>query len=301
MIKNITSFTLVDNQQTQHDLLTQALDPEMTTLDIELHEHLEAKKFVPSQTPVMYQAGWSAPISDDMVVTIGGNMLFKFSERKRNVPAAMVNDEFETAYADKGLTPSEARRAKVQIKEALAETVPPITVHTWCWWDTVSGMFYVDTASAKQAETVLTYLRKTLGSFPAEPMSMCVNQLTAWLSGESNPLRDMLDVAEFRLGSECAVTDDGSKVAFTGIDLPDEEVQRYIDHRGFDAMKTGLVWQDQLSFVLNDAFVISKLTMIDAMKADADGDEDDDTVVSEFALLSLEIRRMMNRLIPLCS
>ena len=162
-------------------------------------------------------------------------------------------------------------------------------------------MFYIDTPSAKQSEIVLTYLRKTLGSFPVEPSPMCVTQLTAWLSGESNPLRDMLDVAEFRLGSECVVTDDGSKVAFTGIDLPDEEVQRYIDHRGFDVMKAGLVWQDQLSFVLNDSFVISKLTMIDAMKADADGDEDDDTIVSEFALMSLEVRRLMSDLSALCS
>ena len=112
-------------------------------------------------------------------------MLFKFSERKRNVPAAMVNDEFETAYADKGLTPSEVRRAKVQIKEALAETVPPITVHTWCWWDTVSGMLHIDTASAKQAEIVLTYLRKTLGSFPVEPMKGCAQTLTVMLRAES--------------------------------------------------------------------------------------------------------------------
>ena len=64
-------------------------------------------------------------------------------------------------------------------------------------------------------------------------------------------------------------------------------------------MKVGLVWEDKLSFVLNDQRVISKFTMLDTLKGEVD--EDEDLLVTEFALMSMETRRLMLGLSALCS
>ena len=161
--------------------------------------------------------------------------------------------------------------------------------------DTTLGVIAVDTSSRKNAESVVSEIRRALGSFPALPVNAEVAPraiLTGWLAGD--PLPDGLS-----LGDECELrdpTDTGAVVKVQRMDLSGDEIARHLE-AGKQATRLALVLDDHVSFVLGEDLVVRKFKLLDGA-VDQLESTDRDFVAAEldarFALMAGEFKRLFN-------
>ncbi len=230
--------------------------------------------------------------ADDAVwLTVGGE--------DRLLPAAVVNDLLAKKLA--GMEQREGRRpgsrVRKRIKQDLVhELLPRAFVRPSridATLDLGHGLCIVDTASRKQAETVVSQLRHALGSFPALPLNAEVSPravLTGWIAGE--PLPDGL-----ALGEECELKDaaeQGAIVKCQRQDLQAEEIAHHLES-GKQVTRLALVLDDHLSFVLGEDLVLRKLKFLDGAVDQLEGTDPEDVrgeLDARFALMAAELKRL---------
>lgn len=289
--KNITLLTLPDD------------------FDIGLPEleHALAARPLRSPGPLeMETRGFVSPFSrDDAAMTHGtdGAALFCLGEDSRLLPASVLNEALAERIKDHeaktGRKPG--KRLRIEFREAvLGELLPRAFIkrsRTAAYLDLRRNLLVVDSASDTAAEAVATALRDALGSFPARPL-FCEASLhllmSEWLIAGRLP-------DGFEFGDECELKDpsDHAMVArFRNHDLTAEEV---VEHArcGKQVTQLGLIFDGRIGFVLDAKMKLRKLRFLDvvAEQIDAQDVADADSLLdAEFALMSLELRRLFARL-----
>jgi len=190
-------------------------------------------------------------------------------------------------------------RTRKRLKDELITELLPRAfvrpVRTDALIDTQSGVIAVDTSSRKSAESVVSEVRRALGSFPALPLNAEVAPraiLTGWIAGD--PLPDGLS-----LGDECELrdpTDTGAVVKIQRMDLSGNEIAKHLE-AGKQATRLALTLDDHVSFVLGEDLIVRKFKLLDGAVDQLEASDSDDIVAefgARFALMAGEFKRLFN-------
>lgn len=219
------------------------------------------------------------------------------------LPPAVLNDALRRKVqriADEEGRKVGGRERKRIREDLLTELLPRAFVQqarTAAYADTRDGWLVIDTASRKQAESVLTQWREALGSFPAVPLAPEEGPrvlMTDWLANGKLP-------AGLALGDECELRDpataSGAVIRARRQDLDAEEVKEHL-RNGKQVFALGLVFDDRLSFVLGEDLTVRKLRFLDVV-LDEMGDSQQDAEAEANAtwyLMTAELRRLLDKL-----
>ena len=206
-------------------------------------------------------------------------------------------EEFEE---QQGFKPG--RKAMKELKEAIERELLPRaftrikTVRAWI--DAHSNMIAIDTPSAARAEDVICALIDALDIHPRmidteRSAGSCMND---WLAAGDAPVG-------FTIDRDCelrAITDEHASVRYKR--LPIADVEEIADHlaAGKNAVSLALTFDDRVSFMLTDRMQLKRLAFLDIVQEQAEkaAAEDQRTVeASDLAIMSSELRRMINALI----
>ena len=234
-------------------------------------------------------------VGDCLWLTVGGE--------QRLLPPAVVNEA-----VNQRLAKSESRegrrpggRARRRLREEVVLSLLPRAfvkpLRTDAYLDRGLRVLFIDTASRRQAEAVVSELRHALGSFPALGLNAEVSPrgvLTAWIAGEVLP-------EGWALGEECELRDPaerGAVVKCQHQDLGAEEIARHLE-AGKQVSRLALVVDERVSFVLGEDLVLRKLKFLDAAVESLETTERDSLAAeldARFALMSAELKRVFPRL-----
>ena len=215
------------------------------------------------------------------------------------LPGAVVNDLLQKKLASieekEGRKPGGRTRKRLK-DELIMELLPRAfvrPVRTDALIDTQTGVIAVDTSSRKSAESVVSEVRRALGSFPALPLNAEVAPraiLTGWLAGDALP--DGL-----ALGDECELrdpTDTGAVVKIQRMELSGEEIGKHLE-AGKQVARLALVLDDHVSFVLGEDLVVRKFKLLEGAVDQLESTDREDVAAeldARFALMAGEFKRL---------
>jgi len=265
----------------------------------------ETRGFVPViDRPVLAESDLIGdPYPPQMSRTVASSTLIAFATNTRLLPASILQDAVaklcQKHEAEHGRRPG--KRLRNQFREqALGELLPRAFIkrsRVGAYWDATSRLLVIDSASDKHAEAVASAVRDALGSFPARPLAIEAPLsllMSEWLISGSLP-------PGFELGDEVQLkdpSDHASVVRGTHHDLSADEIREHA-RCGKQVTQLGLIFEGRIGFVLDAKLKLRKLSFLDivAEQLDAqDGADPDHILDAEFALMSLELRRLFARL-----
>ena len=235
----------------------------------------------------------SHAMHDALWVTVGGE--------DKLLPGAVVNDLLQKKLA--AIEEQEGRkpggRTRKRLKDELVTELLPRAfvrpVRSDALLDTTLGVIAIDTSSRKNAESVVSEIRRALGSFPALPVNAETAPraiLTGWIAGDALP--DGLS-----LGDECELrdpSDSGAVVKIQRMELVGDEINKHLE-AGKQVTRLALVLDDHVSFVLGEDLVVRKFKLLDGAVDQLESTDRDDIAAeldARFALMAGEFKRLFN-------
>ena len=232
-------------------------------------------------------------IHDALWLTVGGE--------DKILPGAVVNDLLQKKLA--AIEEKEGRkpggRTRKRLKDELVTELLPRAfvrpVRSDALLDTTLGVIAIDTSSRKNAESVVSEIRRALGSFPALPVNAETAPraiLTGWIAGDALP--DGLS-----LGDECELrdpSDSGAVVKIQRMELVGDEINKHLE-AGKQVTRLALVLDDHVSFVLGEDLVVRKFKLLDGAVDQLESTDRDDIAAeldARFALMAGEFKRLFN-------
>ena len=232
-------------------------------------------------------------LHDALWLTVGGE--------DKLLPGAVVNDLLQKKLAS--IEEKEGRkpggRTRKRLKDELVTELLPRAfvrpVRTDALIDRELGVIAVDSSSRKNAESVVSEVRRALGSFPALPVNAEVAPraiLTGWLAGD--PLPDGLS-----LGDEVELRDPadaGAVVKIQRMELVGDEIAKHLE-AGKQVTRLALLLDDHVGFVLGEDLVVRKFKLLDGAVDQLESTERDDIAAeldARFALMAGEFKRLFN-------
>lgn len=239
------------------------------------------------------------------LVHVGGEfLLIATRKEERILPGSAVRDavteKVEAIEADQ--MRKVYKKERDQIKDEVIQAFLPraFVRRSSCFAaiDTKNGLIIVNSASARNAEDLLSTLREVIGSLPVRPLTVRVNPcatLTDWVKTQK-PAADFytLDACELR-----DMHEDGGMVRCTQQDLTGDELQTHLAS-GKQVTKLSVAWQDKLSFTLDERLNIRRLKFEDILKdqAQADGGEEAlGQLAASFTLMMLTLEKFVPALV----
>ena len=275
----------------------------------ELEAALEGSAFNPCGSLDLQSRGWVPPMGKEgmqLVHSAGGVHLLCMREESKILPSSVIKEVLEERIAEREEKESRKirKREKEQLKEEiLFELLPRAftrTKQTFGYIDTNSGWLVVDSGSWKHAEAFTEHLREALGTLPiAPPATTDAPQsiLTDWLENDNVP-------ADIELGEEAVFEDpqtEGCEVRCKRQDLQAEEIKAHIKS-GKRIRRIAMTWADRMSCMIDADYSVKRLKFSDVVKESA-GDRDTDSYAerfdADFTLLTLEVRKLLPRLMEL--
>lgn len=269
-----------------------------------LEAQLANKSFRPCGPVETATLGWSTPLGEDttaLVHGMSGCLLLCARKQERLLPSAAVAEAVDErineveAREARDIGRPERRRIKEQVVNEMLPRAFTRSRRTLLYIDTLSGWLVVDSASERQAEDLVSLLRKTLGSLPAKPAAAArpvSDIMTTWLlTGESPTDFTPADTCELRDPQEGA-----GVIRCSGQDLGSEEILNHL-RAGKRVVKLALDWDQRLNFVLADDLSLKRLRYDTSLLDENDeGQEPADRLDAEFAIMALQLRELIARL-----
>ena len=246
--------------------------------------------------------GWESPApeaGEQLARRVNGADLLRLRSQSRVLPAAAVNEELETRIADyrqrMGEDPSgrEKRRLKAEVRDELLPKSMLKSDRIWGFVDIASKVVGIDSAQPSMAERFERRLKAAFGDLDLDPLqfeSPVGEFLTAMFLGDAPP--------KFTLGHECrmqAAGDEVSTVRWANFDLTDSTIRRHVVD-GMRLTHLGLVYDNVMSFVLDENGVITKLKFLGMDDAPDDDNEPLARLDAEFVLLTGSLRALLKDL-----
>lgn len=252
--------------------------------------------------------GFAPPLKGDsaMSYSVDGLIYALHQETSRLLPGPVVNEaveaRVETLETEQGR--KIGRRERSEIKDQVVfELLPQAFTrsrYTGVLIDLQRGRVWVDTASDKRAEQVVSALREALGTLPVTPLAAQqapAALLTQWL-------RDPKTLpANLTLGDRCELqdTEDAQAVVrCTAMDLRTDEILAHLD-AGMQVTKLNLCWDDALEFDVTSQLAIKRIQPLDRINDSLESMDTEDAVAELQARLALQggaLRQLMSGLYP---
>ncbi len=275
----------------------------------ELEQKLQPASFRPCAPHEESSFGWTPPIGKmhaPLVHSSNGFIMLCGKKEERVLPTAVINEMTQERIADaedkQGHKLSKKERAAIK-DELVFELLPKAFTFSrkiFAYIDTLNGFIVVDSASAKSAEDLLSYLRKTLGSLPAQPLTTVEKPgavMTTWLIDQASPSDiNVEDECELRSPEEA-----GAIIRCKRHDLTLPEIKNHLDS-GKQVIKLALNWADRIAFVLDENLAIKRLRFLDLVNdlvADIEAEDEAARFDADFSIMSEEIANFLPRLLAL--
>lgn len=264
-------------------------------------EQLMPGQFTECKSAELMTIGFVNPMTgvadDDLVYMANGHTMISIRVDSKIIPGSavkkLVADRVAALTAGGTRKPSkkEINEIKDEIIFSLAPTALIKSGVVNAYIDGHLGLIIVDAASAKKAEDLLSFLRKTLGSLVATPLSS-VNKpsavMTGWMLGvfpdTSSPLPSI----------DIAVGDDGGTAKFKKINLLEKQILDHINNGG-QVVRVDLQWKESLSFSLSDTLALKKIKLLDEA---TQGKGETETAADRFAADFAIFTGVMSEFIP---
>ena len=249
----------------------------------------------------MQSIGWVPPRPGGaMAHVVNRQILLALGVEQRILPASVVK-QFAADRA-KAIEENEGRRVgrkeMRELREAAAIGLMPKAFirrrTTYGWIDPINGWLVIDAASPAKAEEFLEHLRKSVEGLPAKMVK--VNQspsaaMTGWVAAGEAPTGLTLDQDLYLRSAEKA------EVRYVRHTLEGDDIHQHIS-AGKVVTRLALTWADRISFVLTEDLQIKRLSFLDIIKDQADGqaENEDERFDIDFTLMTGEVARLLDDL-----
>ena len=251
--------------------------PDLETLSAKL----QAAEFAPPQGLDWFGEGFAPPkgFSPELVFPADFTWSVALKKSEKVLPAGVIREILDDKIAE--IQEAEARtvgrKEKQELKEQITDDLLPRAFtrssKTQAVCDTRSGFLLVNQASATRAENLLAKLREALGGLEAKlpntkqsPSSL----MTEWLlQGACGGGFELDDMCELKGTGDAAPT-----VRVSKQDLTADEVVQHVK-TGKTVTQLGLVWRDQIAFVLTQDFTLKRIQYLDVLQEEAESHGDD--------------------------
>ncbi len=236
---------------------------------------LQNKAYQPCNSHDLKSMGWVAPTGQStdqaeppLVHAANGFLLLCLKTEDKIIPSSVIKEMLAERIAEiEGSTGRKVRKKeKDQLKDDIFQSLLPRafsrTSQTLAYIDPAKGLLVVDAGSPRKAETLIEFLRKTLGSLKVQlPETQSIPiLLTDWISKHHYP-------AEFTIEDGCVLKDveEGGVIRCQKQNLLTEEIQGLIK-TGREITQLRLSWCDQISFVLKEDFSITSMKFLEGVR-----------------------------------
>jgi len=274
-----------------------------------LAARLERYAFQPCPSHQPSAAGWTPPLGRkavDLVHGVSGRLLICLQTEEKLLPALVVNQALAERIAvieDQERRPVR-RREKQDLREQLVQDLLPRALTRrrlgYAYLDTAAGWLVVESASPRGVEEITGLLRQTLDSLPVAPPRVAwapTAIMTSWVAEGRAPAGFALgDVCELREGGDA-----GGIVRCRGQDLTGDEMRSHLQ-AGKQATRLGLIWDERVAFILDEALVVRRLQFLDVVREsvrDIATGSPEAVFDAEFALMTGELALLLPRLLEL--
>lgn len=254
-------------------------------------EHLNGALFTrqwrkPSATE-LNTIGFIEPLgeSDVFAQPVGSrSTLFAMHIQTRMLPGKIVNEHVRARI--KAIEQEQDRKVySKERREIKEEVVTKLLPQAFIDRKTVHAMLsppyiFVDTTSAKTAETLLSCLREVLGSLGVRPVRTKISPVTSfthWATDQVYVPQKFRVTGDFKANN---VSDEKDSVTGKGTDLHSETLSDWLREEGRRVVQIGAVWNGQMDeaipFTVNDSVVLKGIKWPEAItdQGVADAGED---------------------------
>ena len=267
-----------------------------------LEEQLSTLTLQPCSACDLQSIGWVAPRDGGALVhSVNRQWLLALGIEQKLLPASVVkqfaNDKAKEIEENEGRRVG--RKEMRDLREAMTiELLPRAFVRrrtTFGWIDPVNGWLAIDAASPAKAEEFLEHLRKSVDQLPAKLLQVTQSPssaMTGWVAEGEAPSHFTLD-QDLELRSAEKAT-----VRYVKHTLEGEEIRQHIAD-GKVVTRLAMTWGDRISFLLNENLQIKRLSFLDLLKEQADGqaENEEERFDIDFTLMTGEVAQLLNDLL----
>lgn len=246
-----------------------------------LSEKLADASFIPVTGLDWFSEGFVQPygFAPELVFPADFTWSVALKKQEKVLPAGVIREFLDEKVAQ--IQESEGRnvgrKEKQELKEQITDDLLPRAftrsgrVQAIC--DTQNGFLFVNSASQNKAENMLSKLREALGGLEARLPQARMSPsalMTKWLARGGCE-------GGFELDSDVELKGQGDVapvVKITKQDLTAEEVVRHLE-TGKTVTQMGLVWREQIAFVLTSDFTLKRIQYLDVLQEQAEQYGDD--------------------------
>ncbi len=275
----------------------------------ELEQQLEALAFRPCGPHQELTFGWTPPLgksSLQLVHATNGFMMLCLKKEERLLPATVVNEVVQEKILEKEQQRNRklSKKERTEIKDEIIFDLLPkaftFSRKVYAYIDPKDGWLIIDAASAKNAEDLLSILRKSLTSLPAIPLNTLYKPskiMTEWLLNSQAP-------DDITIEDECELLspeEQGGIIRCKRHDLALPEIKNHLD-TGKEVIKLAVSWADRISFIIDENLAIKRLRFLDLIQDQVTDIETDSEAAQfdvDFSIMSAELSNFIPRLLEL--
>jgi len=270
-----------------------------------IEERLAGQRFIECAASQPESAGWVEPRGKKhgaLLEQVAGQTLLRLCVERKPVPASVVKSLLEERLQkiedDTGRRPrgKQARELKEAIQQELLPRAFAKRSHTLVWLDAKAGLVWVDAASVKKADALVTRLVELLGG--GMRLALLQTQLSPatamaeWLATREAP-------AGFSIDRDCELKQPDSEkacVRYARHTLDIDELAAHIQ-QGKLPTQLAMTWNGRVSFVLTEALTLKKIKLLDVVLEGASEPQGDDGFDADVALSTGELRLLIPDLV----
>ncbi len=277
---------------------------QLPELDV-LADKLAAAEFAPVTGLEWFSEGFAAPhgFSPELVFPADFTWSVALKRSDKVLPAAVIREFVDEKIADiqEHENRTVGRKEKNELKEQITDTLLPRAftrssrIYALC--DMRHGFLLINQASANKAENMVVKLREALGGLDVRlphTKQSPTTLMTAWLTAGAAE-------GGFELDSDCELKGTGDVVPVVKVskqDLTADEVTQHLK-TGKMVTQLGLVWREQIAFVLTADFTIKRIQYLDVLKEQSEqhGDDAASIAFAEQILMAESVSQMILELV----
>ncbi len=249
--------------------------------------------------------GWAPFFEEEstLVHKVGRHYLVKLVAEKKLLPASVIN-QFAKAKAAEVEEQQGYKVGRKQMKEIKEDVTAVLRTkafsiyrETRVWFDLDNHWMIVDAGASSKSDEVIGTLAKVLDPLPI--LSYMTEQsptscMTSWLLDEAAPDSFTID-QDTELKS---MTDSRISVRYANHSPEHDELSKHIT-AGKTCTRLAMTWNDRVSFVLNDAGDVRRVTPLDVLAESRENLNSDDAIEhfdAEMTLMFGELNALLNDL-----
>lgn len=270
-----------------------------------LADKLNSSEFAPIAGLDWFSEGFAAPhgFSPELLFPADFTWLVSLKRSDKVLPASVIREFLDEKVAEiqenenRKIGKKEKNELKEQITDDLLPRAFTRSSRLYALCDTRHGFLFVNHASANKAENMVVKLREALGGLEAKlphtkqsPSAL----MTEWLAAGAA-------AGGFELDSDCELRGSGDVVSVVKVakqDLTADEVTQHLK-TGKTVSQMGLVWREQIAFILTADFTFKRIQYLDVLQEQAEqhGDDAPSMAFAEQILMAESLSQMILELV----